>query len=622
MNPRPLQLMLVDDDPVFRLGLRIWLEPFSDLQVVAEAETGAEALQILASRLGQSNHDTDLQPSPKSAATEAASTAGLDLVILDLGLGQGDSTQIPGLKLCQQIRTQFPPLPILVLSAQTEPVLQAAAHQAGATGYGVRGLPVRTLAQLIRQVARGRTGRQFSLGDTSQPAKSVVTPDFFSAIRIRLRRSGQQEIETAKAAVLAEQQSSSLSPLYRAVLAGRYRELQAAQGLLNRLLATPRFPDGWETVGRAKAPMTAVGETATSAASPADIVLPRADRLTQTKSSAGNLTKAVAASLSTSFGDLQTHLFESVFGKLQANLKGNPAIPLEIDILRTEKKRELLYLTLRKLEEVLDDLSHAQVQPGQLPDKCPEILQDLWQTVTIDFFGKYYTLQVDNLEQALVKQLLEDADIVQQEILNLIPLAPELFAYLLFHESLMIEGIPYLASTPEAIGQAQKILENLLIQVANAVIQPLLNRFADVESIKTNFYHHRLMSTREIERFRNDLSWRYRWNAYITEPKAIFESQYRLFILTDQGIQTIPIYAPRQQELKKLDGIQYAVTLALETRDAIAPRLRVAISLIGSGLVYVLTEFVGRGIGLIGRGILQGIGSAWQDRRFKRQGRD
>ena len=614
--------MLVDDDPVFRLGLRIWLEPFADLQVAAEAETGVDALQLLQDRLGETGHDPNRKPSSDSAETDASPKTRLDLVILDLGLGEGDSTQIPGLKLCQQIRTQFPHLPILVLSAHTEPVLQAAAQQAGATGYGLRGMPVRTLAQLIRQVAVRQKGRSIPLDDSAQPKRTGAKPDVLSAIRIHLRLSGLQQIEAAIAEVLAEQQSPTLSPLYRVVLAGRLRELKAARGVLNRLLATPQFPDGLEPNGRTSEPTAVAGKTVEATPRRSDLVLPRPNPLKQTGWPASSLTKSATGVLPTSFGDLQTHLFESIFSKLQSSLDSNPSTPLEIDILRPEKKRELLYLTLRKLEDVLVDLRNAGIQPGQLPEKCPELLRDLWQAVTIDFFGKYYTLQVDDLEQALVKQLLEDADIVQLEILNTIPLAPDLFAYLLFQESLMVEGTPYLARTPEAIAQAQKLLENLLIQVANGVIHPLLNRFADVESIKKNFYHRRLMSTREIERFRNDLSWRYRWNAYITEPTAIFESQYRLFILTGQGIQAIPIYAPRRQELEQLGGLQFAVTLALETRDAIAPRLRIAISLIGSGLVYILTEFVGRGIGLIGRGILQGIGSAWQDRRFKREGRD
>ena len=70
--------------------------------------------------------------------------------------------------------------------------------------------------------------------------------------------------------------------------------------------------------------------------------------------------------------------------------------------------------------------------------------------------------------------------------------------------------------------------------------------------------------------------------------------------------------------MRDLTGIQLAVTLVLETRDAVAPRVRAAIAFVGSGLVYVLTEVVGRGIGLVGRGILQGIGSAWQDTKISR----
>ena len=75
------------------------------------------------------------------------------------------------------------------------------------------------------------------------------------------------------------------------------------------------------------------------------------------------------------------------------------------------------------------------------------------------------------------------------------------------------------------------------------------------------------------------------------------------------------IYAPRQQELAALSGLPLAVTLVLETRDAISPRLRAAIGLIGTGVIYVLTEVVGRGIGLVGQGIIKGIGNAWNDRR-------
>lgn len=87
-----------------------------------------------------------------------------------------------------------------------------------------------------------------------------------------------------------------------------------------------------------------------------------------------------------------------------------------------------------------------------------------------------------------------------------------------------------------------------------------------------------------------------------------------MFILVDRGIAKISIHAPQGQELAQLSGIQLAVTLALETRDAIAPRLKAIATFLGTGIVYILTQVIGRAIGLIGRGILQGIGGSLPDK--------
>ncbi|OBQ37572.1 MAG: regulator, partial [Anabaena sp. MDT14b] len=114
---------------------------------------------------------------------------------------------------------------------------------------------------------------------------------------------------------------------------------------------------------------------------------------------------------------------------------------------------------------------------------------------------------------------------------------------------------------------------------------------------------------REIEKFRNNLSWKYQLHQYITEAQTIFESRYELFIFAPRGISKISIYAPRNQELAQLSGIPLGVTLILEFRDAISPRIQSLVGFLGTGIVFVLTQVIGRGLGLVGRGILQGIGS-------------
>jgi hypothetical protein len=168
------------------------------------------------------------------------------------------------------------------------------------------------------------------------------------------------------------------------------------------------------------------------------------------------------------------------------------------------------------------------------------------------------------------------------------------------------------------MARMELLLQNVMLQIANAVMQPLLNRFGDVVTIKQTFYDKRLLSSRDVERFRNDLSWKYRTDRLFASPTAIFESQFNLLVLTDNGISKTAIYAPRSDELAQLSGLPFLVTLALEARDAIAPRLRIAISFLGRGVVYVLTEVIGRGIGLIGRGMIKGIGNALQDTKPNR----
>ena len=310
-------------------------------------------------------------------------------------------------------------------------------------------------------------------------------------------------------------------------------------------------------------------------------------------------------------GDVRSRVDEAVFRKLQFSLDNRSEIPLEIDILRADRARELLYTVLRAFETLLDDLQQAEVLPGQLVEKTPLFLHDLWEAVTVDFFGRYYTPAADGLEQPMVTVLQQDAEVVQTAILNRIPEVPALLAHLLFQSPLEIDGASYIATTPEALRRSQFLLENLLIQVACAVMQPVLNRYPDTESLKRNLYQRRIISTRDITR----------WDALVKEPKAIFESEYRLFALTPDGIRAHAIYAPRREELESLSGLQYAMTLALEARDAIAPRLRTTLSLLGSSVVFVLTELIGRGIGLIGRGVVKGIGSTWQEIRFRQSRR-
>lgn len=583
------RILLIDDDPIFRLGLRTALEAFPNLQVVAEVDTGAEALEAL----------RRLHPD------------GVDAIILELASGRSDTNQLSGLPLCQRLKTEYPNLPILLLTSLSEPLLLRAVQESGIDGYCPKGVVITQLVQVIRQLVSGQSYWQMLPELPPITTNSLRPPSWHH----KLRSYGLRQIEDTLVLVTQQLEEPHLSNFDWLFWSGRRRELLAARWVVNQLLPTDVIVVEEST------------RLGTQERQYGDALTPeRGNRGSLPKSfsniSTSSRLPAIASSAQFPVANPQSSItqqaapFDVTLANLESGLSNLSGVPLEIDILATEKKRDLLYIVLRKLEEIIQELHFSQVTIEQLPQKRSQILLDLWQASVIDFLGKYYTLPMGNQDLAVVNVLLGYADIIYRSILDEIPLVVEFFSQQLFETPLMIDNVVYPARTPEALARSEILLQNLIIQVANAVIQPLLNEFADVETIKQNFYGRHLISSREIARFRNNLSWRYRLLQWLEEPKAIFESRYNLFVLSDTGIKTTFIYAPRRQELEQLRGIQLVVTLAFEARDAIAPRLRSTVAWAGKGVVYILTQVLGRSIGLVVRGVMQGIGNTVQETRF------
>ncbi|MEG4217259.1 DUF3685 domain-containing protein [Microcoleus sp. Pol14C6] len=638
------QVLTIDGDPIFRLGLRVACEQYSDLQVVAEVSTETEALRVLEAR----------------SISSGAAKKPADLVILAVEILSSRSGQIEALAFCRELKSLYPNLPLLLLGWPLTAELLAELQTTGANGYCPKGRDISLTIEAIRAVASGRTywamdaaanseielnagvvqtvENSAAIADKNADNSTINTP-VHKKMLAYFCHSGLREIDATLAVVQADLQDIRAadptdlpSILDGVILSGRRRELLAARWIVSQLLFEGKGEreEGRRQMGEGRGEKEKI----------------RVENLLNNSQAQLANSQVSAASLVVAT-NWQGSLFDSVAAKLQFDLVNLTGLPLEIDILRSPKKHELMSSILRKLKDLLEELRFSQVQQTQLLPKMPAILRNLWEATIIDFFGRYYTLQTKEnlvfdgsqasfkLEESqegsaayllassgieVVPMLLADADVVAAEILDKIPMTVDFFAHLLFEVPLKVDNISCVAGSPPAMQRAEALLENLAIQVASGVVQPLLNNLANLEEIKQIFYDGKLISTREIERFRNDLSWRYSWDRYFVEPKAIFESRFWLFVLGDSGIKRISIYAPRNLELAQLSGWQLALTLLLETRDAIAPRVRAVISLLGAGVVYVLTQVIGRGIGLIGRGIIQGIGNSLQDSKFGKNG--
>ncbi|WP_376793286.1 response regulator [Thermoflexus sp.] len=123
----PVRVLLADDHPLLRLGLRILLSTLPDFEVVGEAGDGETALVLL----------ERLQP---------------DVAVLDIRLPRRD-----GLALAREIRRRGWPIRVLLLSAYEDEALIQEAMAVGVEGYLLKQEGMEAIAAAVQSVARGLT---------------------------------------------------------------------------------------------------------------------------------------------------------------------------------------------------------------------------------------------------------------------------------------------------------------------------------------------------------------------------------------------------------------------------------------------------------------------------------
>ena len=125
MTEEPLRVLIADDHPVFRDGLRGVLDTMGTAEVVAEAATGTDAVQAAA----------NLQP---------------DVVVMDLHM-----PELGGIEATRRIVGASPHIAVLVLTMSEDDDSVFAAMQAGARGYLVKGAGPADIVRAVRSVASG-----------------------------------------------------------------------------------------------------------------------------------------------------------------------------------------------------------------------------------------------------------------------------------------------------------------------------------------------------------------------------------------------------------------------------------------------------------------------------------
>lgn len=127
IDPVTIRVLLADDHAIVRAGIRQFLEHAGDIQVIAEADDGEAAQELIRQH----------QP---------------DIAVLDIQM-----PNVSGIEVTRWVRTNYPRVGILILTAYDDDPYVLAVLQAGANGYVLKTASPSDLIQAVHDVYMGKS---------------------------------------------------------------------------------------------------------------------------------------------------------------------------------------------------------------------------------------------------------------------------------------------------------------------------------------------------------------------------------------------------------------------------------------------------------------------------------
>ncbi len=482
----------------------------------------------------------------------------------------------------RRLQDYWLPAPLLVLipakaSAQTSELLQFDCS-------GILQDPdIQTLVKAITTLQGG--GRVVRLKDQETKQSSALQPPM--GLGQWLLLSGLQQINNELRQIQLLLERPPKSSIKELMLYGRKRELSFAKRILFWLWG-PLQPslDPYKSKSKSKisSPIgIEANEYVKHHGSNTEISLEEKNGLAVWSAIRGRLTEAIQEGLINSTGGL-----------------------LAIEGLNSLRQRELLVALLDQLNELVKKMNDYANKNGDYLENWLDLQTEIKQQALRKMIGSYVRLELQGNMMLVGDQLLASTTLSNSD--DELPKGDQMLDPLLLDKPVEVEGQLLPADNPRALIHLEMFFSNWLIRTAELISEEVIEACGDWPELRRYLLKPQLISTRELERLRNQLNSKNRWQSLVLRPIQLYESKRILYIIEKGQIQPFVMTEPRDEELRQLGWWQQQVALLVEARDALSPQIQTLVKHLGDLMVVILTQVVGRAIGLVGRGIAQGMG--------------
>ncbi len=299
---------------------------------------------------------------------------------------------------------------------------------------------------------------------------------------------------------------------------------------------------------------------------------------------------------------LLANIFARIFYKVNfSQRKGNEFL-LSIDLLKNDVRADLLKLTTRNLERVYQELTKQENPLLYMERNGERIFLNLIKLTCEDFIIQQYGCCININRQTLRNTLYTKTLLNECEILFQVP-----FYVLINPNTSLFQKIYSPIYSFASEGLIEALVDNLIIEISNCIVYFSIVTFSFLDTFRQTIYRAKFLPLRNFERVRNNLIWQLRFKTIFQTPFDLYNNCYRIYILRTNGIYYRVVYANRSNQIAVLPPVQLTIISIIEIQDFLISRLNELIYFGSKGIRFTLTSVIGQFIGLVWRGIIDGL---------------
>ncbi len=302
-------------------------------------------------------------------------------------------------------------------------------------------------------------------------------------------------------------------------------------------------------------------------------------------------------------------IFKRLIGKYTNN-----SIELSISkstLIISGLKQEFISRTicnvLNELNNLINNIKFNN-NDGIYKENLDDLVQQLKKNTLVNIIDSYTRIQKNgssiSINDFLLSELENITNVEDFESHNILTFIDPIIT----NEPLFYNGKIFPLYETESFKLLESIISNWALRASNLMAADIFNYCSGWPEMRSLFINPKLHSTRSFEKFRNNINNYERWHNNFYLPVYLYESKREYIDIIDNKFIRYFKNENREKDIEKLTWFQKQITLLVEIRDAISPQLEIAIKYIGNIFVTVLTKIIGKAIGLVGKGILQGLG--------------